>query len=113
MITTRIDPFGQVVQYGVGGEVEQVAAVDEGNDLYALGQNLIVQLLYLLMDAFQYRLRIVALLQHCDARNHIVVVDDFAVFTLDRSAKLAQPDLRTLRNHADILYRAMECRLWS
>ena len=52
----------------------------KGTDLYAPGQNLIVQFLYFLMDAFECGLRIVALLQHRDARNHIVVVDDFAVF---------------------------------
>ena len=33
------DALGQVVQDRVGGEVHQVAAVDEGNDLHALGQN--------------------------------------------------------------------------
>ena len=39
------DPFGQVVQHGMGGEVQQVAAIDEGNDLHPLRQDLIVQLL--------------------------------------------------------------------
>jgi hypothetical protein len=35
--------FGQIVQHRVGGEVNQIAAIDEGNDLYARRQNVIVQ----------------------------------------------------------------------
>ena len=72
--------LGQVVQHGVGGEVQQVAAVDEGNDLDALGQNLIVQLLHLLVNAVERGLRVGALLQAQDAGDHVVVVDERAVF---------------------------------
>ena len=92
------DSLGQVVQDGVGGEVQQVASVDEGDNLHALRQNLVVQFLYFLMDAFQHGLCIVALLQHGDARNYIVVIDDSSVLAVIRLAKLAKPDLRSLRN---------------
>ena len=33
------DALGQVVQHRVRGEVDQIAAIEEGNDLHALGQN--------------------------------------------------------------------------
>ena len=38
------DAFGQVVQHRVGGEVHQVAAVEERNDLHARRQDVLVQL---------------------------------------------------------------------
>ena len=50
----------------MGGELQQVASVDEGNKLHPFGQNLIVQLLDFLVDAFEHRLRIGAFLQHRD-----------------------------------------------
>src|SRR6202044_3957128 len=98
------DSLGQIVQHGVGGEVEQLASVDEGNDLHSLGQNLIVQFLYFLMDGFQYRLRVVAFLQHCDPRYDIVVIDDFSVFPFNCLAKLAQADLRALGDDGNVLH---------
>ena len=70
------------MQHGVGCEVQQVASVDEGNKLHALRQNLVIQFLYFLMDAFQHGLRIGALLQDCDTRNDIVVIDDFSVLAV-------------------------------
>ena len=45
-----------------------------------------------------------AFAQEHDARNDIVVVDDFAVFAMDGSGELAQPDLRALRHDGDILH---------
>ena len=43
--------FGQVVQHGVGGEVNQIAAIDERNDLHARGQDVIVHLLDFFVEA--------------------------------------------------------------
>src|SRR6516164_11006336 len=68
------DSLCQVVQDRVGGEVHQVAAVDEGNQLHALRKNMIVQLLNLFVDAFQYRLSIGSLLQQRNAFRHVVIV---------------------------------------
>ena len=45
--------FRQVVQHGVTGEVNQIAAIDEGNNLHARRQNVIVQFLHFLVDALQ------------------------------------------------------------
>ena len=43
--------FGEVVQHGVSGEVNQIAAIDERNDLHARRQDVIVQLLHFFVDA--------------------------------------------------------------
>jgi hypothetical protein len=47
----------------VRGEMNQVAAIEEGNDLHALGQNVIVDLLDFSSIAFQHGIGVRALLQ--------------------------------------------------
>ena len=98
------DAFGQVVQHGMGGVVHQLAAVDEGNNFHARRQDVIVQLLHFCVNALQRRFRVGALAHGHDAGNHVVVVDDLAVFAVDGARELAQPDLRPLRHHRDILH---------
>ena len=51
MIDNQNDSLDQVVQDRVGGEVDQVASIDEGDQFYALRQYEIVEFLYLFMDA--------------------------------------------------------------
>ena len=46
------DSFGQVVQHGMRGQMHQVAAIEEGNNFDALGQNFVVDLLDLFFTAF-------------------------------------------------------------
>ena len=55
------DALGQVVQHRVRRVVQQIAAIEERNDLHARRQNVIVQLLHLLVDAFEGLVRIGAL----------------------------------------------------
>jgi hypothetical protein len=64
----------------VRGVVEQVAAVEEGNDLDAGGQDVVVELFDLGVDAFEGGVGVVALLQQDDAFDDVVVVDELAVF---------------------------------
>ena len=52
----------------------------------------------------QRRVRVGAFAQQHDAGDHVVVVDDLAVLAADRAGELAQPDLRPLRHHGDILH---------
>ena len=73
------DALGQIVQNRVGGVMQQIAAIQEGNDLDSLGQNLIIELFDLGVNAHQGRIGVVALLQQYDALDHIAVVDDLAV----------------------------------
>ena len=53
MIDDEDDAFGQVVQHGVGGVVQQVAAIEERNDLHARRQDVVVQFFDLRVDAFE------------------------------------------------------------
>ena len=86
------DAFGQVVQHRMGGVVQQIAAVEVRNDLHAGRQDVLVQLLHLVVDGLQRRVRIRALAQQHDAFHHVVVVDDLAVLPMNRLPDLAQPD---------------------
>ena len=92
------DALGQIVQNRVRGVVQQVAAIEERNDLDSRGQNLIVELFDLGVDAHQGRIGIVTLLQQHDALDHIAVVDDLAIHTMNGLADLAQADLRPLHD---------------
>ena len=104
------DAFGQVVQHGVGGVVDQIAAIEERNDLHAGRQDVIVQLLHFFVDRLQRGVGFGAFAQQHDAFHHIVVVDDLAVGAMNRLADLAQPDLRPLRHRGDVADRAAACR---
>ncbi len=96
MIDDQDDAFGEVVQHGVRGEVHQVAAIDERDDLHARGQDVIVQLLHFRVNALQRRVGVRAFAQEHDAGNHIVVVDDLAVLAMNGSRELAEADLWAL-----------------
>ena len=51
------DAFGEVVEHGVGGVVQQVAAIEKGNDLDAGRKDVVVEFGDLLVDAFERRRR--------------------------------------------------------
>ena len=104
MITTRMMPSREVVQHGMGGEVHQIAAIDERDHLHARGQNRVVQLLHFFVNSLQRRVGVGAFAQERDAGHHIVVIDDLSVFVPDRPGELAQPDFRALRDHGDVLH---------
>ena len=82
------DALAEVVEDGVRGVVEQVAAVEEGNDLDAGGKHagvrrVAVQLGDFFVDAFQRGVGVVALMQQDDAFDNVGVVDELAVLLLD------------------------------
>ena len=79
------DALAEVVEDGVRGVVEQVAAVEEGNDLDAGGKHagvrrVAVQLGDFFVDAFQRGVGVVALMQQDDAFDNVVTI---AVLLLD------------------------------
>ena len=78
----------EVVQNGVGCKVNQIAAVDKRHDLNAGRQNVVVQLLDFFVNAHQRGIGIRSFAQQNNSRDHIVVVDDFAVFFVYSSRKL-------------------------
>jgi hypothetical protein len=77
MMRDQDDAFGEVVQDGVVVS-EQVAAVEEGNDLDALGQDVSLSSSTLAWMPSR-SVGVVALLQQDDAFDDIVVVDELAV----------------------------------
>src|SRR5262249_34252403 len=75
----------------------------ERNDLYSVGQYMIVEFLHLLMERRQRRFGVGAFPQKDDPRNDVAVVCDCAVIMANRPAELPEPYLRPLRNLGDIL----------
>src|ERR1019366_5165869 len=84
--------------------VQQIAAVNERNDLHAGRQNVTVQFLYFLVEPFEGLLPIGAFSHGDPGRNHIIVVDDLPIFTVNRPGELAKANLRPLRDDGNILY---------
>src|SRR5271169_3074840 len=94
-------------------EVHQVTAVNERDHLYARRQDAIIQLLDLRMDSHERLVCIGTLAQEHDSRNHIIVIDNPAIFVMNGTGKLAEADLRALRDDSNIFYperRAALCR---
>src|SRR5271169_433219 len=95
--------FGQIVQHGVGCVVNQKTAIEEGDDLDSLRQDVIVKFFYFFMDGRERLLAGCAFSQQHDARDYIVVIDDLPILTVKGSRKLTEANLRTLRNHGNVL----------
>ena len=66
-------------------QMNQIAAIKEGHDLHALGQNVVIDLLNLGLDAFQRRVSVAAFLQQHRAFHHIRIVDQLCRSQPDRS----------------------------
>jgi hypothetical protein len=96
------------------GEMNQVAPIEERNDAYTLGQNVVVDLLYFCFDSFENGVCVSAFAQQERAFDHIGIVDDLAVvvvlFTVSIQGvgligpgDLTEPDLGPLIDDRDIL----------
>ena len=103
MMETRIMPAVRLSLHRVDGELDQIRAVEEGNDLHALGQDAVVQLVDFVVNALQDRIGVVALLQQHDAFDGVGVVDDGSVRAMGGAADLPEADLWSLRNSGDVL----------
>ena len=106
------DAFGQVVHHRAGGQMQEVAAVEERNDLHAGRKNVIVQLLHLGVDRLERGIRVGALPQQHDARHHVVVVEDLPVRAVNGPAELAEPDFGSLLARWRCPSPAARCRSW-
>ena len=96
------DPVPQIVQDGVSGVFEEIAAIDERNDPDAGRQDMIVHLLDFHAQSAQSGIRFGTLPEQCDSRYHVRVIDQLAVLAANRSGELPQPDLRTLRDNGNV-----------
>src|SRR5580698_820395 len=100
------DALGQIVEHRVRGEVQEIGAVEKGNDLHARRKHALVQLLHLRVDAFQRCVRVVALLQQHNAFHGIGVIEELAVIVDGYGlADLTEADLRSLYDRSDIADR--------
>ena len=99
------DAFAQVVQDGVRGVVDQVAAVQVGNDLDALGKDLLVQLLNLLVNSIEGGIFVGAFEQEDDAADDVILVDDLTVDFVDGVTHLTETDFRPWDTTATSLTR--------
>ncbi len=96
--------FGQVVKHGMRGQVHQVAAVQERDDLYPRRENALVQLLHFFVNGYEGFVRIGALAQQDDSFDRIVAIHYRAVRASHSFADLPQANPRALRDDADVLY---------
>ena len=73
------DADGEVVKNGFGGEAEEVAAIEEGNDLDARREDVGVEVVDFGVDGFKGAVGVVALLEEDDAFDYVAIVDQLAV----------------------------------
>src|SRR5580692_9764170 len=96
--------FRKIVQDGVRRVVDQIAAVEERNDLHAFGQDAFVQLLHLGVNSVQGAVGLRAFLQQHDPLDHVVVVDRCAVFAPPGFSYLPKADFGPLRYLGDVFH---------
>src|ERR1700729_3581364 len=82
--------------------MQQIAAIQERDDLPSRRQDLRIELVDLLVDTNQGGIGVVALLQQDDAFDHIVVIKDLVVLQPNGLAYLAQADLRSLLDGGNV-----------
>src|SRR5271157_822422 len=88
--------FGHVMKHRVERVVQQVSAVEHGNDLHALRQDGIVELFHLLMDRVQRGSGIGAFAQQRHALDDFWIVDDGPIRLVVRSCHGAEQDFWAL-----------------
>ena len=90
------------MQHGVGGQLQQGAAVEERNDLNSGRKDTVIQFVHFLVNLHQRGVRFGAFAKQHDPRDNIVVVDDLAIGQTFGPPELPQPNLRALLHYADI-----------
>ena len=94
--------LGQVVKHGMSGEMHEVAAIQVGNDLDTGRQEMIVEELDFFVQGGQYVIPVGAFAQQHNTGDHIRIVDDLGGVRVVRFAHLAEADLGSLADRADI-----------
>src|SRR5580658_9152304 len=96
--------LAQVVQHRVQRVMKQIAAVEHGNDLHTLGQDVIVELVHLLMNPFDRGAFFGPLAHQHAALDDVGLIDNDAVRTMIGSGHMAQSNLGTPLHDCDVLY---------
>jgi len=88
----------------VGGEVHELAAVEERNDFDAWGQDLVVQLVNFLMNGDESFVGIGAFAEEDNTFDDVVVINDGAIRFVNCLPYLSQANARALRDGCDIFH---------
>src|SRR5208283_3470796 len=96
--------FGEVEEDGVRGVIHQVVPVEIGDDFYSGWKYVVVELLDHGVDALQHLRRIRPLAQEHNAFDHVVIVLDHSVRSMDGFPNLTETNLWPLRDHGHVLY---------
>ena len=97
------DAFHEVMEDGLGGEGEEGAAIKEGDDGDAPGEDAVVEFLDLGVDAFEGLVGVLAFLQEEDAFDDVAVIfEALAIPRADGFADLAEADLGALGHRGDV-----------
>ncbi len=83
-------------------EVDQVAAVEEGNDLHSRREEMVVEVIHFLVERGQHRVPVCPFAQQNDSLHRIGLIDNRAILPVSRLSDLSQPDLWPLRYERDL-----------
>ena len=98
------ETFGEIVQYGVRGEMHQLAAVEEGDNLHAGREDMFVELLDFGVNADEGLVGVGAFAKQDDAFDDVIIVNYFSIFAVNGLADLSEADFGALGDRGDILH---------
>src|SRR5271165_171840 len=96
--------FGEVVENGVRGVIHQVVPVEIGYDFYPGRKYVVVEPLDHGVDALQHLRRVRAFAKKHNTFDHVVIVFDHTVGSMDRFSDLTETNLWPLRDHGHVFY---------
>src|SRR5579863_2149091 len=96
--------LAEVVQHRVQRVMKQIAAVEHGDDLHTLGQDVIVQLLHLLVNPFDRRAFFGPLAHQHAGLDDVGLIDNDAVRAMIGSGHVPQPNSGAPLDDGDVLY---------
>src|SRR3984957_10023294 len=94
----------QVMHYRVQGEMQEIAAIQHGNDRHARGQDAVVEFVHLLVNRIERRLFFGAFAHQHRTLNDIRLVDDAAILHVVRSGHVAQSNLGALGDFRNVFH---------
>src|ERR1700686_2166655 len=92
----------EISQNRVHRGVHEVTAVEMGNNFYALGQEPIIQFVDLDVERVEGGVGFGSFAKQDDAFDHVLVVDDSAIFAADCFSELPQTNLGRLHDDGDV-----------
>src|ERR1017187_4474041 len=96
--------LAEVVQNGVQRVMQQIAAVEHGNDLHTLRQDVVVELLHLLVNPVECRAFFGPLAHQHAALDDVGLIHNHAVRTMIGSGHMPQPNFGAPFDDSDVLY---------